>query len=182
MKPYYRILRLNHGRAPTVQHATREAAETEALRLAGQHPGETFEILQCLGIARTTEPSIFWNDGVDPPAPGKGQEGWDPRPVPSYRMLELGEQVLPGDEFKTYRGDWIPTCCLAEDNELVTHHVIGRYRRPVQAYRMLEAGEQIEEGDECSTSGSWLPVHSHVVGESLFACNVGFFRRKISKP
>lgn len=103
MKPYYRILRLNHGRAPTVQHATLKEAETEALRLAGQHPGETFEILECLGIARTTTPSIFWNDGVEPPSPGKGQEGWDPSPAPtaepSYRMLEAGERVEEGDEF-----------------------------------------------------------------------------------
>lgn len=103
MKPYYRILRLNHGRAPTVQHATLKEAETEALRLAGQHPGETFEILQCLGIARTTAPSIFWNDGVEPPSPGKGQEGWDPSPAPtaepSYRMLEAGERIEEGDEF-----------------------------------------------------------------------------------
>ena len=99
MKPYYRILRLNHGRAPTVQHATLEEAETEALRLAGQHPGEIFEILQVLGTARTTVPSIFWNDGVDPPAPGKGQEGWDPRPAPSYRMLKAGERIEEGDEF-----------------------------------------------------------------------------------
>lgn len=109
MKPHYRILRLNHGRAPTVQHATLKEAETEALRLAGQHPGETFEILQCLGIARTTEPAVFWNDGVEPPAPGKGQEGWDPRPAPEsgYRILEPGEVIEEGDEFFTGDYKWI---------------------------------------------------------------------------
>jgi hypothetical protein len=68
MTSYYRILRLNHGRAPTVQHATLKEAETEALRLAGQHPGVTFEILKVIGTARTTTPSIFWNDEVEPPA------------------------------------------------------------------------------------------------------------------
>lgn len=89
MKPYYRILRLNHGRAPTVQHATLKEAETEALRLAGQHPGETFEILQVLGIARTTDPAIFWNDTVEPPI----------KKPASYRMLEAGERIEEGDEF-----------------------------------------------------------------------------------
>ena len=103
MKPYYRILRVGHSRVTPCKVYTLKEAEAEALRLAGVEPGETFEILKVLGLARTTEPSIFWNDGVEPPSPGKGQEGWDPSPAPtaepSYRMLEAGERIEEGDEF-----------------------------------------------------------------------------------
>ena len=145
MKPYYRILRLNHGRAPTVQHATLKEAETEALRLADQHPGETFEILECLGIARTTAPSIFWNDGVEPPSPGKGQEGWDPSPAPtaepSYRMLEAGERIEEGDEFRHLAcgsssrprelAPWEPVLVMSVGASLFRNNV-GHYRRPIK--------------------------------------------------
>lgn len=99
MKPHYRILRLNHGRAPTVQHATLKEAETEALRLAGQHPGETFEILKVLGLARTTEPSIFWNDAVENP------DGGTPDPGEGYRWLVAGDVIEAGDQYRL-ADDW----------------------------------------------------------------------------
>lgn len=152
MKPYYRILRLNHGRAPTVQHATLKEAETEALRLAGQHPGETFEILECLGIARTTTPSIFWNDGVEPPVKRKRDEtpvfssldfdDDEPAP-PAYRMLEPGERIEEGDEFR--------------------HLACGSSSRPREL-------------------APWEPVLVMSVGASLFRSNVGHYRRPIKKP
>ena len=86
MKPYYNILRIDGGREPKVKHATLEGAQAEALRLAGQHPGSAFEILQCLAIAQTSQPALFWNDGCEPAAP-------------TYRMLEAGEVIEEGDEF-----------------------------------------------------------------------------------
>lgn len=129
MKPYYRILRLNHGRAPTVQHATLKEAETEALRLAGQHPGVTFEILKVIGTARTTTPSIFWNDEVEPPIE-----------EPSYRMLEAGEQIEKGDEFRHFAlgsggkdrelAPWEPVLALSIGACLFRSNV-GHYRRPL---------------------------------------------------
>ena len=42
-------------------------ALTEAKRLARHNPGESFEILQCVGITTMTEPHTFWVDGVIPP-------------------------------------------------------------------------------------------------------------------
>jgi hypothetical protein len=66
MKPYFYIYRVDHS-LPRVKHATIESAHSEAMRLSEQHPGETFEILQCLGITRTTTPQTFWVDGVIPP-------------------------------------------------------------------------------------------------------------------
>lgn len=66
MTPYYYVYRVGYGK-PTIKHATLESAATESERLAGQHPGETFEILKCLGITRTVTPQTFWLDGVIPP-------------------------------------------------------------------------------------------------------------------
>jgi len=66
MKPYYYVYRVGYGK-PTIKHATLEEAHTESMRLAGQHPGEIFEILQCLGFARTIQAQAFWMDGVIPP-------------------------------------------------------------------------------------------------------------------
>jgi len=66
MKPYYYVARVG-GSPPTVKHDTLELARGEAMRLAAKHPGESFEILQCMGVARCSEPSVFWVDGVTPP-------------------------------------------------------------------------------------------------------------------
>ena len=66
MKPYYYIHRPGYG-SPTVRHETMELALTEAKRLARHNPGESFEILQCVGITTMTEPHTFWVDGVIPP-------------------------------------------------------------------------------------------------------------------
>ena len=63
MTPYYYIFRVG-GSHPRIKHPTLESAHTEALRLAGQHPGDTFEILQCIATTRTTNPQTFWMDGV----------------------------------------------------------------------------------------------------------------------
>lgn len=66
MKPYYYIYRVG-GSHPKVRHATLKQAALESERLAGQHPGEMFEILKCLGVTQSTTPKTFWNDGVIPP-------------------------------------------------------------------------------------------------------------------
>jgi hypothetical protein len=70
VKAYYYVYRVGHGK-PTVQHPTLEEATREALRLSGQHPGETFEILKCLARARTVTPSLTWAEGNEP-----GEDGW----------------------------------------------------------------------------------------------------------
>ena len=66
MKPYYYVFRVG-GSHPRIKHPTMELAHAEAMRLATQHPGDSFEILQCLGTTRTTTPQTFWVDGVIPP-------------------------------------------------------------------------------------------------------------------
>jgi hypothetical protein len=63
MKPYYYIYRVG-GSHPKVRHHTIESAHREAMRLAAQHPGESFEILKCIATTRTTTPQTFWMDGV----------------------------------------------------------------------------------------------------------------------
>jgi len=67
MKTYYYVYRPG-TKGPTVRHATLTEAEAEAARLATTHPGETFEILQCLGLTSTPvpAPSTFWLDGCEP--------------------------------------------------------------------------------------------------------------------
>jgi len=66
MKPYFYVYRVN-AQHPRVKHDTAESAAKEAERLAAQHPGETFEILQCIAITRTVNPQTFWMDGIIPP-------------------------------------------------------------------------------------------------------------------
>ena len=71
MKPYYYIFRVGgshpRGKRGNVKYLTMQEADAEAMRLAGQHPGDTFEILKCIGIVRATTPQAFWMDGVIPP-------------------------------------------------------------------------------------------------------------------
>jgi len=69
MKPYYYVFRVG-GSHPRIKHPTLESAHTEAMRLAAQHPGDSFEILQCLATTRTINPQTFWMDGVTPPESG----------------------------------------------------------------------------------------------------------------
>jgi hypothetical protein len=67
MRPYYYI-RKQGGLEPAVKHETIEAAQSEAMRLAQKHAGETFEILQCVALVTTPAPtaSTFWMDGQCP--------------------------------------------------------------------------------------------------------------------
>ena len=197
MTSYYRILRLNHGRAPTVQHATLKEAETEALRLAGQHPGEIFEILKVLGTARTTTPSIFWNDGVEPPA-SEPLERYPTTPLPE------GFDRWECRGFGWAAGSAIFTTGYAEPSpnwdRVYSTGDAGGYPRleyweavkDEPTYRMLEAGERIEAGDEfqhfaLGSNGMsrdlapWEPVLVMSVGASLFRNNVGHYRRPINK-
>lgn len=77
MKPYYYVYRVSSGRGPVVKHTTVEEAVAESQRLSAQHPGDTFEILKCLAITRTTEPATFWND--------------EEFPSPQYRYFTDGD-------------------------------------------------------------------------------------------
>jgi hypothetical protein len=67
MSTYYYVYRVGYNHPPKVKHASLELAVKEAERLAAQHPGESFEVLQCLAVTRTITPHTFWMDGVTPP-------------------------------------------------------------------------------------------------------------------
>lgn len=66
MTSYYYVYRVGQ-KGPTIKHPTLTSAADEAERLANQHPGETFEILQCVAVTRTVLAKTFWMDGVTPP-------------------------------------------------------------------------------------------------------------------
>jgi hypothetical protein len=68
MKPYYYVFK-SSGHPPSKRHGSLHSAHVEALRLAALHPGSSFEILKCLGIAQTASPSTFWMDGINPYQP-----------------------------------------------------------------------------------------------------------------
>ena len=92
MKPYYYAAENICQR----KWATIEEAQAEAERYAEAHPGKTFEILRCVGIAQTSKASMFWMDGEEPPE------------KPRYRELEDGEDFQKGDEWQPFPGDeWL---------------------------------------------------------------------------
>lgn len=96
MKPYYCIRHV--GPPNSTPHATAALAAAEAERLAAQHPGDTFEVLQCLAITRTSAPSTFWFDdcGPEPAAP---EWAFDWSKVPEGR-------VHGGDANKQWHHYW----------------------------------------------------------------------------
>ena len=65
MKPYYYVLCLDEE-LPINKHPNLELAYSEAMRLAREYPETNFEILQCVGLTRSSGPQTFWMDGVTP--------------------------------------------------------------------------------------------------------------------
>lgn len=63
MKPFYYVS-VVRNESPAVKHATPAEASVEAMRLAVEHPGISFEILKCIGTTQAIEPITFWLDGV----------------------------------------------------------------------------------------------------------------------
>jgi hypothetical protein len=64
MKPYYYVFK-SSGHPPSARHESLHSAHAESLRLAALHPGQSFEILKCLGITQTSKASTFWVNGMD---------------------------------------------------------------------------------------------------------------------
>lgn len=87
MQPYYYVYKIG-GEIPKVQHATQGEAQKEAERLAAQHPGRVFEILQCIGVSQTSKASTFWADGF---GPDEGWIEWDGGkcPVPNGTLVDV---------------------------------------------------------------------------------------------
>ena len=104
MKPYYYVYRVGNGNS-NVKHSTIESAQKEAERICNQHPGSVFEILKCLAIVRCTQASTFWMDGEN------WMDGEQPPEKPRYRMLEIGDEVIDGDQYEKVGvpGLWVTT-------------------------------------------------------------------------
>jgi hypothetical protein len=75
--PHFYVYRIGHN-IPTVKHQTMSTAVQEAERLAGQHPGETFEVLECRSITRTKTPETVYTRA-------EGEEEASPMPEPTIR-------------------------------------------------------------------------------------------------
>lgn len=65
MTPYYYVYRWAHGQ-PIQRHTKLTDAVIEAERLAQKHPGETFEILECVAMSKINPSCTFWMDGKTP--------------------------------------------------------------------------------------------------------------------
>jgi hypothetical protein len=63
MKKYYYVYRVGH-KGPTVKHHQLASAVREAERLASQHPGEGFEILEAIAITQATTVQTIWMEGI----------------------------------------------------------------------------------------------------------------------
>jgi len=65
MKPYYYVFK-SSGHPPSARHESLYSAQKESHRLAALHPGQSFEILQCVAITSTlpSTPSTYWMDGM----------------------------------------------------------------------------------------------------------------------
>lgn len=65
MKPYYYVYDTKYkqiiGKYDDLCYAQMNAEEMAVIR-----PGDSFEILQCLGISQVAKARTFWADGVPP--------------------------------------------------------------------------------------------------------------------
>lgn len=94
MKPFYYINNATIGEFTGEKFDSLERATEESLELAEANPGQSFEILRCVGISSTSKASTFWMDGEEPPE------------KPRYRTLEDGELIAEGDEFSHPEEGW----------------------------------------------------------------------------
>ena len=150
MKPYYRIYRVGE-RMVNVTHATATQAAAEAERLAAQHPGSTFEVLQCIATASCTKPSTFWMDGFGPE-----QVTTDKPESDSIRLVKITKSPLTVT----------PAVFQPEQNPTIA---------PGEGYRLLEPGELVKEGDEAMVDGSWTPS-TNIGGKQA---SIFTYRRKL---
>jgi hypothetical protein len=67
MKPYYYV-KFASGSRHESRHGSLAFAQEAAEKLAMESPGESLEILKCVGIASCSKASTFWMDGEEPAA------------------------------------------------------------------------------------------------------------------
>ncbi len=113
MKPFYYIYNATIGEFTGEKFDTRERATKWSLEFAEENPGQSFEILKCVGHSSTSKASTFWMDGEGPPHPLGANaaglvrnDGEETPEKPRYRMLDRGEVTQKGDEFLAPFGNW----------------------------------------------------------------------------
>lgn len=67
MKPYYYVLSASDLEADP-RHFSLARARKAAEILASENPGDSVEILKCIGISSCSRASTFWMDGEEPAA------------------------------------------------------------------------------------------------------------------
>lgn len=106
-----------------------------------------------------------------------------PLSAPEYRMLEVGEQICPGDEWRLKDSSDFWQRVVATIVEILRREDVDNFRRPLRKsnpeYRMLRFGELICEGDEVEGHGRWMKVIITVGTPVLQNC-VGKFRRRLT--
>lgn len=127
MKSHYYVYRVG-ARGPEVRHATPALAAAEAERLAAQHPGDTFEVLQCLAITRTSVPVTEWLDGCGPSQvaattpPPPPEPGYIEITDPTRRVVPIPEEYLPLPPLPEGKTQWVGRGLFGHE----VHHTQGR--------------------------------------------------------
>ena len=168
MKSYYYVHSVNNL-STSDRHATPALAVAEAERLAAQHPGDTFEVLQCLAVTRTTTPVTEWLDGCGPVAEPEWTFDWSKVPEDhDYAAMDSDEQwchyeLMPSVQDRVWStgygcgefnhppfpGDWKDSLQIRPDK--VTPPP------PEPGYIEITDPEEIlREGDEFTANGSLL--------------------------
>ena len=180
MKPYYHVYRTDETRGPKVKHPTLQSAQTEAERVANQHPGSTFVILKAVAVVRCTVASTFWMDGEAPPGPV------EPAPSDHYPPFDLPEGydrwVCRGLEWKaqkvfyviTENGKWYD--CRgpgkADANGVPDYEYWEAVKDTTEEpYRSLGLNETLQKGDQLMSNGHWIPAVDSIgleLGKSEF--------------
>lgn len=80
MKPFYYINNATIGEFTGEKFDMLERATEESLELAEANPGQSFEILKCVGHSSTSKASTFWMDEEEPLESSEIPDGIPPLP------------------------------------------------------------------------------------------------------
>ena len=165
MNPYYHVYRTDETRGPKVKHLTLEAAQTEAERLANQHPGGTFVILKAVAVVRCTVASTFWMDGEVPPEPIEPDV---PKRRPPFNLPDGYDRwVSRGLGWRTDKANyctwdtkterWKGKCegCSANGLE---HYEYWEAVKDEPTYQALGWHDILQKGDQLLSNIHWIPA------------------------
>lgn len=179
MNPYYYVYRLtNEMRGPKIKHLTLESAQTEAERLANQHPASVFEILKAVAIVHCTVASTFWMDGEFLPEPAE-----EPARYPKFHLPKGYDRwVCRGIGWTADKANyctwdaenkhWNGQATEGSANGLTRYEYWEAVKDTTEeSYRSLELHETLQKGDQLLNNGNWIPARDSVgleLGKSEF--------------